>query len=103
MLAHLERPAGPAPGLRRILDDFGLTYFANGLIAFIFSATGPLAVILSVGTRGGLSQAELARQSGISERYIAQIEAGRGNVSIVLLLRLAQVIRWEPFARAAEE
>lgn len=60
MLAHLERPAGPAPGLRRILDDFGLTYFANGLIAFIFSATGPLAVILSVGTRGGLSQAELA-------------------------------------------
>ncbi|HMX10972.1 MAG TPA: benzoate/H(+) symporter BenE family transporter [Burkholderiaceae bacterium] len=60
MLAHLERPAGPAPGLRRILDDFGLTYFANGLIAFIFSATGPLAVILSVGTRGGLSQSELA-------------------------------------------
>jgi XRE family aerobic/anaerobic benzoate catabolism transcriptional regulator len=50
-----------------------------------------------------MSRRELARQSGISERYIAQIEAGRGNVSIVLLLRLAQVIRWEPFARAAEE
>lgn len=60
MLAHLERPAGPAPGLRRILDDFGLTYFANGLIGFIFSATGPVAIILSVGTRGGLSEAELA-------------------------------------------
>jgi hypothetical protein len=27
------------------------------------------------------------------KRYIAQIEAGRGNVSIVLLLRLAQAIR----------
>jgi len=50
-----------------------------------------------------MSRRELARQSGISERYIAQIEAGRGNVSIVLLLRLAQVIRWEPFARAVEE
>ena len=60
MLAHLERPAGTAPGLRRILDDFGLTYFANGLIGFIFSATGPVAIILSVGTRGGLSEAELA-------------------------------------------
>ena len=40
-----------------------------------------------------MSRRELARQSGISERYIAQIEAGRGNVSIVLLLRLAQAIR----------
>ena len=36
---------------------------------------------------------ELARRSGVSERYIAQIEAGRGNVSIVLLLRIAQAIR----------
>lgn len=44
-----------------------------------------------------MSRRELARQSGISERYIAQIEAGRGNVSIVLLLRLAQAIRCEPF------
>ena len=40
-----------------------------------------------------MSRRELARQSGISERYIAQIEAGRGNVSIVLLLRLVQAIR----------
>jgi DNA-binding XRE family transcriptional regulator len=42
-----------------------------------------------------MSRRELARQSGVSERYIAQIEAGRGNVSIVLLLRIAQAIRWE--------
>lgn len=40
-----------------------------------------------------MSRRELARRSGISERYIAQIEAGRGNVSIVLLLRIAQAIR----------
>lgn len=50
-----------------------------------------------------MSRRELARQSGISERYIAQIEAGRGNVSIVLLLRLAQAIRWDPFAVREEE
>jgi DNA-binding XRE family transcriptional regulator len=42
-----------------------------------------------------MSRRELARQSGISERYIAQIEAGRGNVTIVLLLRIARVIRFE--------
>ncbi len=42
-----------------------------------------------------MSRRELAQQSGVSERYIAQIEAGRGNVSIVLLLRIAQAVRWE--------
>ena len=41
----------------------------------------------------GLSRRELARESGISERYVAQIEAGKGNVSIVLLLRIAYAIR----------
>lgn len=41
----------------------------------------------------GMSRKELARQSGISERYVAQIEAGKGNVSIVLLLRIANAIR----------
>jgi DNA-binding XRE family transcriptional regulator len=37
-----------------------------------------------------MSRRELASQSGVSERYIAQIEAGKGNVSIVLLLRIAK-------------
>lgn len=60
MIAHLERPAGPAPGWRRLLADLGPGYLANGLIGFIFSATGPVAIILAVGTRGGLTQAELA-------------------------------------------
>ena len=60
MLDHLERPAGHAPTLRQVLADAGPTYLANGLIAFIFAATGPVAVILAVGTGGGLSQAELA-------------------------------------------
>ena len=40
----------------------------------------------------GMSRKVLAQVSGISERYIAQIEAGKGNVSIVLLLRLASAI-----------
>jgi XRE family aerobic/anaerobic benzoate catabolism transcriptional regulator len=40
-----------------------------------------------------MSRRELARKSRVSERYIAQIEAGKGNVSIMLLLRIAHAIR----------
>ena len=40
-----------------------------------------------------MSRRELAGRSGVSERYIAQIEAGKGNVSIVLLLRIAHAVR----------
>jgi XRE family aerobic/anaerobic benzoate catabolism transcriptional regulator len=40
-----------------------------------------------------MSRRQLARKSGVSERYIAQIEAGKGNVSIVLLLRIARAVR----------
>lgn len=58
---HLfERPARPLTGPRRLRQDFGALYAANGLIGLIFAATGPVAVILAVGTQGGLSQAELA-------------------------------------------
>ena len=38
----------------------------------------------------GMSRKVLAKASGISERYIAQMEAGAGNVSIVLLRRIAR-------------
>lgn len=37
----------------------------------------------------GMSRKVLAAVSGISERYIAQLEAGKGNVSIVLLRRVS--------------
>src|SRR6202158_1484561 len=37
----------------------------------------------------GMSRKVLAKVSGISERYIAQLESGKGNVSIVLLGRVS--------------
>src|SRR3569832_1465072 len=37
----------------------------------------------------GMSRKVLAKVSGISERYIAQLESGKGNVSIVLLRRVS--------------
>jgi XRE family aerobic/anaerobic benzoate catabolism transcriptional regulator len=38
----------------------------------------------------GMSRKVLAGVSGISERYIAQLESGQGNVSIMLLRRVAE-------------
>ena len=60
MFSHLERPTRPVPTWRQVLSDFGPRYAANGFIGWVFAATAPVAIILSVGTRGGLSEAELA-------------------------------------------
>ena len=45
---------------RQVLADFGGVYFANGLVAFLFAASGPVAIILAVGTRGGLTPSDLS-------------------------------------------
>lgn len=50
----------PRAGLRRMWRDFGLTYAANGFVGWLFAVTAPVAIILSVGSRGGLSEAEIA-------------------------------------------
>jgi XRE family transcriptional regulator, aerobic/anaerobic benzoate catabolism transcriptional regulator len=42
--------------------------------------------------RHGMTRRMLAHDSGISERYLAQLESGLGNFSIVLLRRLARAI-----------
>jgi len=38
----------------------------------------------------GMSRKALAAASGVSERYLAQLEAGEGNLSIMLLRRIAR-------------
>lgn len=50
----------PLPRLTEVFRDFGLLYGVNGLIAFIFAASGPVAIILTVGARGGLDQVQLS-------------------------------------------
>ncbi|MBO1022796.1 MULTISPECIES: helix-turn-helix transcriptional regulator [unclassified Methylobacterium] len=40
----------------------------------------------------GLSRKLLSQTSGLSERYIAQLESGQGNVSIILLRRVADAM-----------
>ena len=43
-----------------------------------------------------MTRKALARDSGVSERYLAQLEHGQGNISVVLLARVAAALRTEP-------
>lgn len=56
----LERPDREWPTVAEAARDVGPTYALNGFIGLVFATTGPLAIILAVGARGGLTQAELA-------------------------------------------
>lgn len=54
----LEDPA--AIWTPRFWRDLSAAHVASGIVAFLFAATGPVAVILATGTKGGLSEADLA-------------------------------------------
>jgi benzoate membrane transport protein len=56
----LESANRPLPGLRQMVADSGSLYLANAVIGFVFAASGPVAIILSVGARGGLSESDLS-------------------------------------------
>jgi benzoate membrane transport protein len=56
----LEKPLLPLPSPRRVLADFGPLYAANAIVAFLFAASGPVAIILATGARGGLSESDIA-------------------------------------------
>src|SRR3972149_11071787 len=46
--------------------------------------------VREAGARRGMTRRILARDSGVSERYLAQIETGHGNISVLLLMKIAQ-------------
>ncbi len=73
-MAHLEQPAGAEGGS----DE-----------AFLRGLGGRLRLIRA---QRGMSRRVLAKHSGVSERYIAQFEAGAGNMSLLLLRRLARAL-----------
>ena len=43
-------------------------------------------------TEHGMTRKALAAASGVSERYLAQLEAGQGNISVLLLRRVAHAM-----------
>jgi len=56
----LERFVSPLPGPRSIVAAAGVPYAAAGVVAFLFAASGPVAIILAVGARGGLAESDIA-------------------------------------------
>jgi benzoate membrane transport protein len=59
MRTTLEPPLSDRLTIGGLIRDLGPAQFANGLIGFIFAATGPLAIVLSVAARGGLAPEEI--------------------------------------------
>lgn len=57
-LLAIEKPELPRPSLREIARDLGPQEIGNGLVALIFSASGPIAVILQAAAAGNLSSQE---------------------------------------------
>ena len=53
-------PSAEPLSLSQVLRDLGPLQFVNGLIGFIFAATGPVAIVLSVATNAHLSDAQIA-------------------------------------------
>ena len=56
----LEPAVTPIPRPRQVFADFGGLYASNAVVAFLFSATGPVAIILTIGARGRLAEADIA-------------------------------------------
>ncbi|HUN52268.1 MAG TPA: helix-turn-helix transcriptional regulator [Candidatus Sulfotelmatobacter sp.] len=58
--------------------------------------------VRNVRARRGMTRKILARDSGVSERYLAQLEGGQGNISISLLRQVAQAMNL-PLAELVRE
>lgn len=85
----LEKPALPVPGVRGVAADFGGVYALSAVIAFLFAASGPVAIILSVGRAGGLSEGDVA--SWIFGSFFLN---GLITIVMCLLYRQPLVLLW---------
>lgn len=62
-----------------------------------FFAPGDLLTFLGnrvreLRSRGGLTRKQVSQQADVSERHLAQLESGEGNISVVLLQRIARAL-----------
>jgi benzoate membrane transport protein len=85
----LERPLVPVPGPRQWSADFGGVYFGNAIVAFLFACTGPVAIILSVGAAGRLTESDIA-----SWIFAAFFVNGLLSIAVSMLYRQPLVFLW---------
>ncbi|MGD7001790.1 benzoate/H(+) symporter BenE family transporter [Corynebacterium halotolerans] len=88
-LLAIEKPQLPRPGFREIFRDLGPQEIGNGLVALIFSASGPIAVILAAAAAGNLS-------AGETSSWIFGAFLGNGILTLLLtyLYRSPQAYFW---------
>ena len=98
-----------------VSERMGTPLAANSKVAHLHRATpapdGDFLLFLGKRVRElrnlrGMTRKMVARESDVSERHLAQLEAGEGNVSIVLLRRIAAALNaslFELFAPEVEE
>src|SRR5262245_43817082 len=56
----LERPPSFTFDRARLFSGFGGIYLANAIVAFLFSASAPVAIILTASQQGSLTEADIA-------------------------------------------
>ena len=56
IIESFERPIA---GIKDFLQDVGGVYVGTSVVAFLFSCTGPVAIIVTVGINGGLSETQI--------------------------------------------
>ncbi len=76
----VEKPTLPRPTFQDIRKDVSPTTVGNGLVALVFSASGPVAVILTAAAQGGLSNVQLSS-------WLFATFLGNGLLTIYLTLR----------------
>jgi benzoate membrane transport protein len=76
----VENPRHVPPRLTDITRDLSPTTVGNGLVALIFSASGPVAVILTAAARGNLSDTELSS-------WLFATFLGNGLLTVFMTLR----------------
>jgi len=93
MLLETMRKAGPVkrePSAPRKRGVQTKTAVADLLPADPLKALGDR--VRQARARRGMTRKQLARDSGVSERYLAQIEGGEGNISVLVLRQLARAL-----------
>jgi XRE family aerobic/anaerobic benzoate catabolism transcriptional regulator len=77
---------GVREGSRRLSSQTPVVQLDAGLLARLGER------VRETRARRGMTRRILARDSGVSERYLAQLESGRGNGSVLLLSQVARAL-----------